>query len=214
MALSPLTRFLRFYVVKARLPRRRRGLRARRDRRVRELPQVHEAARPRGTPSAAKATLRHDHERSDARSRHRRGRVHRHARRAQAARRGCCRSSASTASIPTTTSRSRRRGPPRLRPVRATRSSASTSPRRTPPRGCSPPAEFDHVVHLAAQPGVRYSLIDPGAYHRNNLVAFGHVLEGCRQTRGRASRARVRPLGVRRAPRRCRGARTSRSTTR
>jgi UDP-glucuronate 4-epimerase len=39
---------------------------------------------------------------------------------------------------------------------------------------------FDHVVHLAAQPGVRYSLVNPEAYVRNNLVAFGHVLEGCR----------------------------------
>jgi UDP-glucuronate 4-epimerase len=39
---------------------------------------------------------------------------------------------------------------------------------------------FDRVVHLAAQPGVRYSLVNPDAYVRNNLVAFGHVLEGCR----------------------------------
>ena len=39
---------------------------------------------------------------------------------------------------------------------------------------------FTHVVHLAAQPGVRYSLINPGAYLRNNVDAFGHVLEGCR----------------------------------
>ena len=39
---------------------------------------------------------------------------------------------------------------------------------------------FDGVVHLAAQPGVRYSLVNPDAYVRNNLVAFGHVLEGCR----------------------------------
>jgi UDP-glucuronate 4-epimerase len=39
---------------------------------------------------------------------------------------------------------------------------------------------FDSVVHLAAQPGVRYSLVNPGAYLRNNLVAFGHVLEACR----------------------------------
>jgi len=39
---------------------------------------------------------------------------------------------------------------------------------------------FDAVVHLAAQPGVRYSLVNPQAYVRNNLVAFGHVLEGCR----------------------------------
>jgi UDP-glucuronate 4-epimerase len=39
---------------------------------------------------------------------------------------------------------------------------------------------FDSVVHLAAQPGVRYSLVNPGAYLRNNVVAFGHVLEACR----------------------------------
>jgi UDP-glucuronate 4-epimerase len=39
---------------------------------------------------------------------------------------------------------------------------------------------FSSVVHLAAQAGVRYSLVNPGAYVRNNLVAFGHVLEGCR----------------------------------
>jgi UDP-glucuronate 4-epimerase len=39
---------------------------------------------------------------------------------------------------------------------------------------------FDAVVHLAAQPGVRYSLVNPDAYVRNNLVAFGRVLEGCR----------------------------------
>lgn len=42
---------------------------------------------------------------------------------------------------------------------------------------------FDHVVHLAAQPGVRHSLEHPDAYVRNNLVAFGHVLEGCRRHR-------------------------------
>ena len=37
-----------------------------------------------------------------------------------------------------------------------------------------------HVVHLAAQPGVRYSLTNPRAYLRNNVDAFGNVLEGCR----------------------------------
>jgi len=36
------------------------------------------------------------------------------------------------------------------------------------------------VVHLAAKAGVRHSLIAPGAYLRNNVTAFGHVLEGCR----------------------------------
>jgi UDP-glucuronate 4-epimerase len=41
---------------------------------------------------------------------------------------------------------------------------------------------FAHVVHLAAQPGVRYSLMHPEAYYRNNIVAFGHVLEGARRT--------------------------------
>ena len=40
-----------------------------------------------------------------------------------------------------------------------------------------------HVVHLAAQPGVRHSLVNPNAYLRNNLDAFGHVLEGCRHAR-------------------------------
>jgi UDP-glucuronate 4-epimerase len=41
---------------------------------------------------------------------------------------------------------------------------------------------FTHVVHLAAQPGVRYSLVNPGAYFTNNLTAFGHVIEGCRHS--------------------------------
>ena len=41
-------------------------------------------------------------------------------------------------------------------------------------RGCT------HVIHLAAQAGVRHSLVAPQAYVRNNLVAFGHVLEACR----------------------------------
>ncbi len=41
-------------------------------------------------------------------------------------------------------------------------------------------AHFDGVVHLAAQPGVRYSLVNPGAYLRANIDAFGNVLEGCR----------------------------------
>ena len=36
------------------------------------------------------------------------------------------------------------------------------------------------VVHLAAQAGVRYSLIDPHAYIDSNLVGFTNILEGCR----------------------------------
>jgi UDP-glucuronate 4-epimerase len=42
---------------------------------------------------------------------------------------------------------------------------------------------FTHVAHLAAQPGVRYSLVNPAAYLRNNIDAFGVVLEGCRKAR-------------------------------
>lgn len=37
------------------------------------------------------------------------------------------------------------------------------------------------VVHLAAQAGVRYSITHPQAYIDSNLVAFAHVLEGCRR---------------------------------
>jgi len=43
--------------------------------------------------------------------------------------------------------------------------------------------KFTHLAHLAAQPGVRYSLVNPGAYLRNNIVAFGAVLEACRHAR-------------------------------
>jgi len=41
---------------------------------------------------------------------------------------------------------------------------------------------FDAVVHLAAQPGVRHSLVDPHAYTANNVTAFLNVLEGARHT--------------------------------
>jgi UDP-glucuronate 4-epimerase len=40
----------------------------------------------------------------------------------------------------------------------------------------------DYVVHLAAQPGVRYSIENPGAYVRHNLEGFASVLEACRRT--------------------------------
>ncbi len=39
----------------------------------------------------------------------------------------------------------------------------------------------EYVVHLAAQPGVRYSLVNPGAYTESNITGFLHVLEGCRR---------------------------------
>jgi UDP-glucuronate 4-epimerase len=41
--------------------------------------------------------------------------------------------------------------------------------------------DFDVVVHLAAQAGVRYSLINPYAYLDSNLAGFLTILEGCRQ---------------------------------
>ncbi|MEP6701998.1 MAG: NAD-dependent epimerase/dehydratase family protein [Betaproteobacteria bacterium] len=41
---------------------------------------------------------------------------------------------------------------------------------------------FERVVHLAAQPGVRHSLVDPHAYTANNVTAFLNVLEGCRHS--------------------------------
>ncbi len=40
---------------------------------------------------------------------------------------------------------------------------------------------FEAVAHLAAQPGVRYSLDHPQAYVQSNLVGMVNVLEGCRQ---------------------------------
>jgi UDP-glucuronate 4-epimerase len=39
---------------------------------------------------------------------------------------------------------------------------------------------FPFVIHLAAQAGVRYSLLEPHAYVDANLQGFVNVLEGCR----------------------------------
>lgn len=44
-------------------------------------------------------------------------------------------------------------------------------------------AQFDRVIHLAAQPGVRYSLENPHAYAQANLVGHLNVLEGCRHNK-------------------------------
>jgi UDP-glucuronate 4-epimerase len=38
----------------------------------------------------------------------------------------------------------------------------------------------DRVIHLAAQAGVRYSLVNPHAYVESNLTAFTNMLEACR----------------------------------
>jgi UDP-glucuronate 4-epimerase len=39
---------------------------------------------------------------------------------------------------------------------------------------------FDRVVNLAAQAGVRYSLVNPYAYTESNIEGFLNILEGCR----------------------------------
>jgi UDP-glucuronate 4-epimerase len=42
---------------------------------------------------------------------------------------------------------------------------------------------LDCVVNLAAQAGVRYSLVNPFAYAETNLMGFLNILEGCRHHR-------------------------------
>ncbi|MCE2993022.1 MAG: NAD-dependent epimerase/dehydratase family protein [Alphaproteobacteria bacterium] len=42
-------------------------------------------------------------------------------------------------------------------------------------------ADFDMIIHLAAQPGVRYSIINPSAYIKNNIDAYLNILE-CAKT--------------------------------
>ena len=42
--------------------------------------------------------------------------------------------------------------------------------------------QFDYVINLAAQAGVRYSLKNPFAYTESNITGFLSVLEGCRHT--------------------------------
>jgi UDP-glucuronate 4-epimerase len=43
--------------------------------------------------------------------------------------------------------------------------------------------QFDAVMNLAAQAGVRYSIENPAAYIDANLVGFGNILEGCRHSK-------------------------------
>lgn len=42
---------------------------------------------------------------------------------------------------------------------------------------------FDMVIHLAAQAGVRYSLINPHCYVQSNIAGFVNLLECCRHNR-------------------------------
>ncbi|MEE6186760.1 NAD-dependent epimerase/dehydratase family protein [Niabella digestorum] len=41
--------------------------------------------------------------------------------------------------------------------------------------------KFDYVINLAAQAGVRYSLINPDTYVQSNVVGFYNILEVCRK---------------------------------
>lgn len=41
-------------------------------------------------------------------------------------------------------------------------------------------SQFDHVVNLAAQAGVRYSITNPYAYLDSNITGFLNILEACR----------------------------------
>lgn len=42
--------------------------------------------------------------------------------------------------------------------------------------------QFDYVINLAAQAGIRYSLQNPYAYIDSNISGFLNILEGCRRT--------------------------------
>ncbi len=42
---------------------------------------------------------------------------------------------------------------------------------------------FEKVVHLAAQAGVRYSIENPHSYIESNIVGTLHILEGCRHNK-------------------------------
>ncbi len=43
--------------------------------------------------------------------------------------------------------------------------------------------DFDYVINLAAQAGVRYSIENPQSYVDSNLVGFANILEGCRHSK-------------------------------
>ncbi|ENV18262.1 NAD-dependent epimerase [Acinetobacter guillouiae] len=45
---------------------------------------------------------------------------------------------------------------------------------------CFQDHQFDRVIHLAAQAGVRYSLENPLSYVESNLIGFTNIIEACR----------------------------------
>lgn len=48
---------------------------------------------------------------------------------------------------------------------------------------CFADHDFDRVIHLAAQAGVRHSLTHPHDYVQSNIVAFTNILEACRYSK-------------------------------
>ncbi len=48
---------------------------------------------------------------------------------------------------------------------------------------CFQDHQFDRVIHLAAQAGVRYSLENPLAYVESNLIGFTNIIEACRHNK-------------------------------
>lgn len=50
-------------------------------------------------------------------------------------------------------------------------------------RACFEQHRFDRVIHLAAQAGVRFSLVNPHAYVQSNIVGFVNLLEACRHSK-------------------------------
>jgi len=47
---------------------------------------------------------------------------------------------------------------------------------------CFSDHNFDRVIHLAAQAGVRYSIENPHSYVESNLIGFTNILEACRHS--------------------------------
>ncbi|MGQ8974969.1 NAD-dependent epimerase [Acinetobacter schindleri] len=48
---------------------------------------------------------------------------------------------------------------------------------------CFQEHQFDRVIHLAAQAGVRYSLENPMSYVESNIVGFTNIIEACRSAK-------------------------------
>ena len=147
---------------------------------------------------------------------YRRGRLHRLQRRHGPAWRAASASSASTTSTIITTRRSSRRGSPRCA---AAHGNAFAFEQvdfgdQQALEAFAARHQFDRIVHLGAQAGVGYSLVNPQAYVRSNLIGQVNMLELAR-ARGRSSissmPARRRSMA---ATRRCRSASRTASTIR